>query len=386
MRSIFSLLMFVCGSTAFAGDSIDIKINQLSFSSKDSIHFSCRIYDYAARGLAAATLNVWIQDVEKKQTWKFRYPLLNGELDASLAIGDSIPPGKYAVNFILQKGLYKIQGEVRNNYSHQALNYLMLLKGNKKLINAVDISPGGAFVIKNILFEDRSFIVFTPEKKVKKNDLFITISTPLDSAFTPLAIFTQVIDVKPELQKKTSTKTVPYKFNFEQTYTNSTLPEVIVISKGKTKADQYNEMYSTGLFQDANAKVFDGLETDDIANSVDIETFLEYKIPGLIVRRPDGGNPYMVWRNEPVVVYIDEFRLEQGDPIYIVPSDVAMIKVYPPPAAVNSGISTNPENPRGAGFSGAVAIYTKKGAFENNSTRRYKFNLKGYTGFASAWK
>lgn len=361
---------------ALAGDSIDVRINKLSFSAKDSIHFSCRVHDYAAKRLAAATLNVWIQDRSTKQTWKFRYPVLNGELDASLAIGDSIPPGRYAINFILQRGLYSIKGELRNNHSHKSLNYLMMLKGNRKLVNSVELAGDGKFAIRNILFEDISFLVFTPEKKVKKNDLLISIETPLDSAFIPLAVFTQMIDVKPELMPVTTPEYENYRFDFGETYSNSTLPDVTVIARGKSKIEQYNDMYSTGLFRDDNARMFDGLQSDEISKSIDIETFLEYKIPGLRISRPDGENPYLVWRDEPVVVYIDEFRLEKGDPIYVNPSDVAMIKVYNPPAAVNSGFS----------FGGAIAIYTKKGAFENNSTRRYKFFVKGYTGFESTWK
>lgn len=376
MKLLLSALFIFLACQVMAGDSIEVRINKRSFSARDSIHFSCRIPDYAAKRLAAATLNVWIQDVTTKQTWKFRYPMLNGEVDASLAIGDSIAPGKYAMNFILQKGLYTIRGELRNNYSHKTLNYLMMLKGRKKLVDAVDLSADGSFAIKNILFEERSFIVFTPEKKVKKNDLFISIATPLDSAFTPLAVHSLLIDVKPELMNRNQQDAASYTFNFDETFTNTTLPEVVVVAKGKGKVNQYNDMYSTGLFQDDNAKMFDGLDSDQIAHAIDIETFLESKVPGLIVRRPDGESAYLVWRNEPVVVYIDEFRLEMGDPIYVVPSDVAMIKVYNPPAAVNSGFS----------FGGAVAIYTKKGAFENNSTRRFKFFLKGYTGFESRWK
>ncbi len=375
MKRLLIFLFVLKFSSVNAGDSIEIKLNQLSFAANDSIHFSCRIHNYAERGLAAATLNVWIQDVEKKQTWKFRYPVLNGELDASLAIGDSIRPGRYAINFILQKGLYRIQGMLKNNHTHKTLNYMMLLKGNRKLINAVKLDPSGAFVVKNILFEDRSFIVFTPEKKVKKNDLFISISTPLDSAFTPLAVFTQMVEIKPERQETVTGISPVYRFDFDKTYANTTLPEVVVIAKGKKKIEQFEETYATGLFQDENAKTFDGLDSDDIANSIDVESFLEYRIPGLQVNRPDSGSTYMVWRGQPVVVYIDEFRLERGDPISVNPSDVALIKVFNPPAPMNSGFS----------FGGAIAIYTKKGPFENNTSRRYKFNLKGYTGFTSAW-
>lgn len=373
MKPFLSLLLFAFINTANANDTLQVKFSKLSFSAKDSIEFSCRIPDHAAKGLSAATMNVWIQDIDKGQVWKFRYPILNGVLDAALAIGDSIPPGKYAVNFVLQKGLFRVQGMIKNNYSHNTINYMAQMKGDKKMVNSVDVSPSGAFLLKNILFEDQALFVFTPGKKVKKNDLFINVATPLDSAFTPLGTYTQIIDVKPELRSGNNEVEQPYTFNFEKTLYNSILPEVVVVSKSKKKVNQYDDLYSTGLFRDDNARVFDGMEDTEIITYMDIPSFLVTKIPGLSVS--SDGN-LMVWRNEPVMVYIDEFRMEQGDPIYVTPSEVAMIKVYNPPASVNGGFS----------FGGAVAIYTKRGSFETNATRKFKFIFKGYTGFDSVWR
>lgn len=373
MRYLLLLAFIVAGFQSNANDSIEVRINQSSFSAKDSIDFTYKISNYAAKGLATATLNVWIQDIETKQTWKFRYPVLNGELNAALAIGDSIPPGTYAVNFILQKGLFRIHGTVKNNYSHKNLNYLVMLKGNKKMVNTTELNAGGGFIIKNLLFEDNAFFVFTPEKKIKNNDLFINVITPLDSAFEPIAVHTQLIDVKPELRKSATPSDDSYKFDFKKTYEVTTLPEVIVTTKAKKAVDKYDDLYSTGLFRDDNARTFDGIDDTEIMTYMDIPSFLITKIPGLSV---SGDGNLMIWRNEPVMVYIDEFRMEQGDPIYVTPSEVAMIKVYNPPASVNGGFS----------FGGAVAIYTKRGSFETNATRKFKFILKGYTGFDSVWK
>ena len=372
MKPFLSILFFAFASIANANDTIQVKFSKLSFSAKDSIEFSCTIPDHATKGLSAATVNVWIQNVDNGQIWKFRYPILNGVLDAALAIEGSIPPGKYAVNFILQKGLFRVQGIIKNNYSHNTLNYLAQMKGDKKMFNTVEVGSTGNFLLKNILFEDQALFVFTPGKKVKKNDLFIDVVTPLDSAFTPLAIYTQIIDVKPELRSGNETSQ-PYTFNFEKTLQNSILPEVVIVHKGKKKVTQYDDLYSTGLFKDDNARVFDGMDDTEIMTYMDIPSFLVTKIPGLSVS--SDGN-LMIWRNEPVMVYIDEFRMEQGDPIYITPSEVAMIKVYNPPAAVNGGFS----------FGGAVAIYTKRGSFETNATRKFKFIFKGYTAFDSVWR
>lgn len=387
MKHLLSILLLLCSFVyAKANDSIQVKMNQFSFSAKDSIQFACRIPDYATTGLAAATLNVWIQDIESKQTWKFRYPVLNGECDASLAIDSAIKPGKYAINFILQKGLFRLRGLIKNQYKEKSLNYLMMAKGKKNFFNSIELGSANNFTIKNVVFEDEAFFVFTPPGKVKKNELLIDIAAPLDSAFEPVAIFTQLIDVKPELNPNASAGHVKYNFDFQKTYTNTTLPEVVVTYKGKKKIEQYEETYSTGLFKDESAKIFDGLENDDIAKATDIETFLQSKVPGLTITRSELGESIIQWRNEPVVIYVDEFMMETGTLIPVAPSDVAMIKVYNPPASVNSGVGKSAESPS-MGFSGAIAIYTKRGAFDNtNNNRRFRFTFKGYSALESVWR
>lgn len=374
--SAFAITLFLSLSAFPQDTSIQIQINKFSFSAKDSIEFECRIPNYAERKLAALTLNVWIQNIESRQTWKFRYPLLNGQVNAALAIGDSIPSGKYAMNFIIQRGLFRINGEVKNNYSHNSLNYMMLGKGKQTLFNNVSLDPKGAFTVKNILFQDDAFFVFTPGTKVKHNDLYINVATPLDSAFIPVAIFTQIIDVKPELRPKTETKDPPYTFDFAKTYINTTLPDVVVTHKGKSKVKQYDETYSSGLFKNDDARVFDGIESDEISSYIDIPTFLQTKIPGLVIEKDNADR--MIWRNEVVTVYVDEYRIDQGDPIPVYPNEVAMIKVYNPPASVNSGTENS--------FGGAVAIYTKKGNYETNSTRKFKFTFKGYNALDTVWR
>lgn len=378
MKKLLLLLLLTSAyNIAHAQDSIQVRMNKFSFSANDTIQFSCSIPEFSKLGLAAVTLNVWIQEVNKQHTWKFRYPVLNGECEGSLAIGDSIKPGKYAVNFILQPGLFKMNGAIATKFGEKSINYLMMVKDKKTYLASADLKDNNTFTLKNLLFEDQAFFVFAPTKKYRNGDLVINISTPLDSAFTPLATFSQVIDVKPELYTGTDTKPTPaYTFDFKKTYDNTTLPEVVVYSKGKKKVEQYEEAYATGLFKGGDARTFDGLQSDEIANSIDIETFLMTHVAGLRKTTNEEGMATMVWRNSPVTVYIDEFRLEEGESIFVLPSDVAMIKVFSPPAMLTGG--------NGAG--GAVAIYTKRGDFNDNQRRKFRFLVKGYTALDSTWK
>ena len=68
--------------------------------------------------------------------------------------------------------------------------------------------------------------------------------------------------------------------------------------------------------------------------------------------------------------------MDSTDHTFISPTEIAMIKVYRPPAQL-SGFS---------GGAGAIAIYTKKGAFANNSKSRHNFVVKGYTKVESVWE
>jgi hypothetical protein len=326
--------------------------------------------------LATATLNVWIEDVDKTKIWKYRYPVLNGECAAQLAIGDSIKPGKYAINFVLQPGLFKVIGHLRDDL-YPDLNYLMLTKDRKSYFENVQIMKNGYFVLKNILFEDQAQFIFSPPKKVKRNNLYIDVTAPLDSAFEPLAAFSSIVDVKPELQTtaQRADSTPYYHFNFGEASKNTTLPDVVVSAKQKKQVEEYEKEYVRGLFDDPNAKTFDGFSSEEIANAPDIATFLVAHVPSISKYTDETGIERLTWRRSSLTIYIDEFKLDADDQITINPADVALIKVYAPPASMlNSGDAA------------AIAIYTKRGNFISNSKRKYTFTFKGYTRWNGVWK
>ena len=69
------LLLFICllttGSLLNAADSLQVLLNTSSFVKGDTLEFACTVPDYAKLKLAGATLNIWIEDVEKTKRWKF---------------------------------------------------------------------------------------------------------------------------------------------------------------------------------------------------------------------------------------------------------------------------------------------------------------------------
>ena len=376
------LLLFFCLFTMYesqAADSLQIVFSKTITKTGDTLDFRCYLPFFAESKLTSATLHLWIEDLEKKKRWKFRYPIVNGEVIGSLAIANTVPDGRYAFNFLVQRGFFKVGGEVKDHDKKEtAINYMMILRNNKGSYfdNAV-VDADGRFKLKSTLFQDSAYFIFSPVKKVRNNYLSIKIETPLDSVFIPVLSATRFITVGEEknaIGKKNDTSR--YAFQTNAPIGDETLPGVTVTGKAKKKVQQYDEAYSSGLFKRDDAMVFDGLEDDEISRYPSLFLFLQTKVPGLTTTTDATGQQVAKWRNEVVELYIDEFRMQPSDEGFVVPSEVAMIKVFRPPAQLSSF----------SGGAGAIAVYTKKGEFANNIRNKHNFIVRGYSPFDGDWK
>jgi hypothetical protein len=364
--------------TSYGSDSLRVQIETKTLQKGDTLEFSVLIPDFVSLGLKISTLNVWIEDVERTTRWKYRYPIINGEVSAALAVSDKIPDGRYAVNFFVQRGFLKVFGMVEDHEKRDTSIVFMMIPKNKKgtFIDNVPVERDGSFKLKNTLFADSAYFIFSPRKKVRNNYLSIKLETPLDSSFVPVLRQTQFITVgDPKMLVSAKTDTSHYMFQSGNMNDAHVLPNVTVTSKFKSKLEQYEDEYSRGLFQQNDALVFDGLGSEDISRSTNIMQFLQGRVAGLTISKNEEGVDVPKWRNEIAELYVDEFRVESADQIFITPAEVAMIKVFRPPAHLSSF----------SGGAGAIAIYTKKGVFSNDTRTKHNFIIKGYTNVESVW-
>ncbi len=376
---LFIVFLLLTATRVQAADSLKITLSASSFVKGDTLEMNCLLPYFKESKLGSATLNVWIEDLEKTNRWKFRYPIINGEVNAGLAISEKIPDGKYAVTFLVQRGFFRMTGKIKDhNKKDTSIMFMMVPKNNRQntFFDITHVEPDGQFRLKSTLFADSAFFIFTSAKKTRSNDLAISIETSLDSVFTPVFSETRFITIgDPTILVKRKTDTTQYAFAMQEPGV-TLLPGVTVTAKYKTKLGQYDEEYSSGMFKNGDAKVFDGLDNNDIANSSNVLLFLQGRIAGLTIQRNGEGQEVAKWRNETAEIYIDEFRVDPTEYNFIPTSEIAMIKVYRPPA--NLSAST--------GGAGAIAIYTKKGNFTSNSAIRHNFIVKGYTPVDAVWQ
>ena len=134
-------------------------------------------------------------------------------------------------------------------------------------------------------------------------------------------------------------------------YKIKTLQGVTVKARGRSRVEELEDRYTSGLFQGGNARSFD-LTEDVAANSYqDIIQYLQGKVAGLQIS--GGGGSYTISRRGGTPsFFLDEMPTDMDMLTNLPVSDIALVKVFDPPfmgAAMG-------------GSGGAIAVYTRKGS------------------------
>lgn len=150
-----------------------------------------------------------------------------------------------------------------------------------------------------------------------------------------------------------------------------TLEAVTVKAKQKSKQQQMDEKYTSGLFSGGDATTFD--LTDDVAamGAYNIFSYLQGRVAGLQITTGGGGSQ-LQWRNATPALFLNEMPVDVSAIENIPVSDIAYVKAFRPPFFGATG----------GGAGGAIAIYTKKGGEGSSSTSNIggldKSKLTGY--------
>lgn len=383
MKALFALVMALLLFTgmAQAADSLSVTLNKLNFSSTDTLVWHCDLKSNND-SLKLATIHLWIEDVKTGKTWQYRFPMINKASEGVIYWNQNIPDGKYALNFLVQRDFFSIKGKARDySYKDTSVNYLMRAADGQPVIASAPMERGGFFEVKKLLFQDTAQFIFTSQKG--SGDYQVSIKTPLDSTFTPVASATQIIRISQfavSADVELPPPTAPdYKFDVAGKWNEMILPEVVVKAKSKTLGETFAESYVTSRFKTMDEISFSGLDNDDIANSTNIFMFLQGRVGGLTFTTSPNGSMTPTWRGGTTTLYMDEFQVDADQISSIAPADVALIKVYRP----NSTPLTSASN----GSGGAIGIYTKRGGYSNEPSKvKSMFRIKGYDALELYWK
>ena len=126
----------------------------------------------------------------------------------------------------------------------------------------------------------------------------------------------------------------------------------------RSRAQEIDENYTSGLFRGSDANSFDLVNDPFAAGSLNIFQYLQGKVAGLqISGATGGGNPSLSWRGGTPTLFLNEMQVDPGTLQNTPVADIAYVKVFRPPFF----------GAPGGGAGGAIAVYTRKGNEQNNN-------------------
>jgi hypothetical protein len=147
------------------------------------------------------------------------------------------------------------------------------------------------------------------------------------------------------------------------------LKEVQIKSKGISQEKKIDKVYTASVFKD-------GISTNILVgndpratNYGSLFQYLQGKIPGIVIRDPLGDVPSIVWRNDPVAFFLNNFSSSAADIRNTPMMDVEYVKIYDPSMGGAFGA-----------YGGVISVYTKRGkGFSFDDKNNKMLPLPGYT-------
>ncbi|HEU4473154.1 MAG TPA: hypothetical protein VFR58_18810 [Flavisolibacter sp.] len=364
------LALTVAAKAQQANGRLDIQLNKRLLQPGDSLEVRVDYKDTSGKLLAQslATLQLIIEH-EKGQQTRLRWPVINGRASGTLHLPDSLPLGKYTLLAGLQRNFFELAGKIQDGRNIGSIQAMLLTKTGDWDEQTISVSTDGRFVIDNWLFEDNALIAFSRTGN-NKQPLDIRVTTQLDSSYQPLAVAGLAFYVgnPPAAVDAILDRPVEAAEAFFADR-GLELPAVIVKTTAKTRAEQFDEEYASGLFQSANARLISIMDDPSALGFSNIFSFLQGRVAGLQIASAGFNGAAALWRGNPVTFFMDEMRVSPQLLANIPMADIAIVKAFPPPFFGAPG-----------GNGGAIAIYTRRGGESSYlPVNRQVFRVRGYT-------
>jgi hypothetical protein len=147
-------MFFVLPANAQITDTLEVQMNTHQLQQGDTLNFGIELKNYL-KVAKSATIQLWIEELNTGKKWHYRYPMINGYVNAFLTLDNELRDGFYAFNFLLQKSFFNLFGQVKNaDKSDDILNYIILTKNMQSVTGTVNLSEAKSFQTGHLLFTD----------------------------------------------------------------------------------------------------------------------------------------------------------------------------------------------------------------------------------------
>lgn len=335
------------------GDSLWITVSINTYTKPSSLMFTASLENSTARD------TIFLPVIDSSAAYCFVFP---ASIQKNLLLQAYFTPG-----------IFTISGVVNNQKKALSVKAILITENEKIFNKEVDLMDGNHFILPSLVFENKASLAFNfgkPNKGKDHPDISL-ITRPLVSDFNELIFSSslkRIDETKNSLPSNANGGIEP------DTTTDSKyklLKEVKVTGIKKSRIERFNETYSSGLFKDANERVIDCLDNNNILSYPDCISFLQTQMAGIQFTIQNDGDRVIIWRGKEMsAFYIDEIAVDLEQMLGMNTADIAMLKVYPPPFFGSSN-----------GSGGAIALYTRRGEYgaARANDKKWLFTVKGYS-------
>jgi hypothetical protein len=269
----------------------------------------------------------------------------------------------------------KVEGLSIKNNKPPSINLILSAKDSSDFMLIVPIQKDGTFSAKNVVLYDTSKIFYNfnnsklnSNSKVQIDNDFFKVDKKINISSESLNIDTTGLYRFQELLEEQK--------RVDLLKQKTTLKEVTVYAKEKTRLKQLDQKYTQGAFSGESAGAYDMSTLQNASHTQSIFDFLTGKVPGLSIGNAIGGTAsenVVLYRGGRPTFYLNEIYIQSSQLLNINMNEVAYIKVFSPPFF--GGMGDNRANGSGVASGSAIAIYTKRGG--ELSDEKSKFNTSG---------
>ncbi|HTJ12855.1 MAG TPA: hypothetical protein VL547_12545 [Dinghuibacter sp.] len=288
----------------------------------------------------------------------------------------ALEAGRLPVIKYTDKNYLSFHGQARTESGKKAVTNTLLtmfLRGNdstKKLM-ITQLDSAGNFTLDGLVFFDTAQVYYQVNKKGWAGENVQLRMDPTPNF--PISREQLLGAVFPEGERDTAfvgkgNREADLLAGLRRLQRAKELQEIVIKGHKKTPLEEMDARYTSGMFAGGDSHNFD-LVNDHFASSyIDILTFLQGRVPGLIVSGayPNSSARY---RGGTPAFFVDEVNTDINMLEEIPVTDIAYVKVFPPPFFGATG----------GGPYGAIAIYTRRGGDETvNMPGLKRLTLLGY--------
>ncbi|MES2430609.1 MAG: hypothetical protein V4556_06695 [Bacteroidota bacterium] len=375
LKRILLLSIITCFLSAdiFAQQTIwpGIFVSGEKNTSGDTIWLSIKKNDYQNPG----TLFLTAFHINSGQIDSMFFPIVDSISYFALVIPKTYHEGKLKITASFYGKIFEVSGMVLNKLQDENIKVLLITNNQKIYNKELVLNNDKQFTLPGFIFENKASLIFNYKLANKKDKPNIVIKqTPIvknfvDTVFEKEFILSEekIID---SVENILPTKNLPENNKKDKSVL---LKEVTVTGIKKSKAEKFNETYTTAMFNDADERIISCLDNNNILSYPDCLSFLRTQVSGLVVNTSRFGESVLRWRGKEVqAFYIDEIEVDMDQILNLPVSDIAIIKAFPPPFFGATG---------GNGDGGGIAVYTRQGEYkrENAAANKWLFSIKGYS-------